>query len=88
MFACEVGHLDTVITLLEYGANSHVRNRVSMYIHVYTIVVSICLFLIQGGMTASDVASLNEYSDICEVLQLMGSPQTDTSNDIYEVSTL
>ena len=39
-------------------------------------------------MTASDVASLNEYSDVCEVLQLMGSPQTDISDDIFEVSTL
>ena len=33
MFACEKGHLDTVITLLEYGANSHVRNRVSIYMY-------------------------------------------------------
>ena len=51
--------------------------------------INIRLFLMQEGMTASDVASLNEYSDVCEVLQLMGSPQTDTSDDIiYEVSTL
>ena len=52
---------------------------------MYTTTVSIFnirLFLVQEGMTASDVASLNEYSDICEVLQLMGSPQTDTSDDI------
>ena len=58
---------------------------------MYTTTVSIfniSLFLVQEGMTASDVASLNEYSDVCEVLQLMGSPQTDTSDDIYEVSTL
>ena len=40
-------------------------------------------------MTASDIAALNEYSDVCEVLQRKGSPQTDTSDDIiYEVSTL
>ena len=40
-------------------------------------------------MTASDIAALNEYSDVCEVLQHMGSPQTDTSDDIiYKVSTL
>ena len=29
MFACMGGHLDTVKTLLEHGANSRVKNRVS-----------------------------------------------------------
>ena len=55
---------------------------------MYTTTVSIfnlSLFLVQEGMTASDVASLNEHSDVFEVLQL---PHTDIGNDIYEVSTL
>ena len=32
-------------------------------------------------MKAADVASSNGYSDVCEVLQLMGSPDPDTSDD-------
>ena len=37
-------------------------------------------------MTALDVASVNEHPDVCEVLQLMGSPATDTSDDELEVN--
>ena len=124
MFASKEGHLDTVITLLEHGANSHVRNKVSIHmnknsvwpqrknaqpctavsgllaVHVLVTAVSMFNVPLQQGMTASDVASLNKYSDVCEVLRLRGSPQTDTSNDIilyilrgsnilhYNVSTL
>ena len=37
MFACIGGHLDTVMTLLEHGANSHVRNRVSHALRCHMI---------------------------------------------------
>ena len=37
-------------------------------------------------MTASDVASVNEYPDICEVLRIMGSSATANTSDA-EVGT-
>ena len=41
MFACMGGHLDTVMTLLENGANSHVKNRVSHALRCHLI----CIYL-------------------------------------------
>ena len=32
MLACKGGHIDTVITLMEHGANSHLRNRVNNFV--------------------------------------------------------
>lgn len=46
MLASQGGHLDTVLTLLDYGANAGVKNRVSLnacsgdYIHVNVNVFS------------------------------------------------
>ncbi|CAI8014406.1 Poly [ADP-ribose] polymerase tankyrase-2 [Geodia barretti] len=51
MFACKGGHLDTVIGLMEHGADAKIRNV--------------------EGITASDVASANEFWDLCAVIELM-----------------
>jgi ankyrin repeat protein len=64
MFACKGGHLDTVIGLMEHGANSAIKN--------------------QEGMTASDVASVNEFPDLCAVINLMGPPPTVMQDEIIE----
>ncbi|CAI8009203.1 hypothetical protein GBAR_LOCUS6222 [Geodia barretti] len=51
MFACKGGHLDTVMVLMEHGADAKIRNV--------------------EGITASDVASANEFWDLCAVIELM-----------------
>ena len=37
-------------------------------------------------MTASDVASVNEFPDLCAVINLMGPPPTAMQDEIIEVS--
>ena len=37
-------------------------------------------------MTASDVASVNEFPDLCAVINLMGPPPTLVQDEILEVS--
>ena len=84
MFACKGGHLDTVLTLLDYNSNTVIKNRVGWhtfsgdYVHVHVI----CL---QDGMTAADVASINLHSDVHSVLQLM-SPHDTAATEEPEVS--
>ncbi|CAI8058513.1 Ankyrin repeat domain-containing protein 50 [Geodia barretti] len=62
MFACKCGHLDTVMVLMEHGADAKIRN-------------------VEEGITASDVASANEFWDLCAVIELM-EPQATA--DIIE----
>jgi ankyrin repeat protein len=64
MFSCMGGDLDSVLALMNHGANSQIRNT--------------------EGMTASDIASANEFPDLCAVLQRMGSPSTATQEEDLE----
>ena len=46
------------------------------------------LYLKQKGMTASDVVSVNEFPDVCAVIQLMDPSASRASDDnaTYKVS--
>ena len=44
------------------------------------------LYLKQEGMKASDVASVNEFPDVCAVIQLMDPSASRASDDKYRVS--
>ena len=88
MFACKRGHVDVVLTLLDYSSNTDIRSKVSLctggrdYVHVCVIV-----FLPkQDGMTAADVASINLHSDVYHVLQLM-APQDTAATGEHQVSS-
>ena len=96
MFACKGGHLDTVFTLLGHSANTAIRNKVS-HIHEHSVLQLIFLGYLyqeltactntycQEGMTAADVASINEQPEVYGTLELMASPTEDPSQGL-EVS--
>ena len=94
MFACKGGHLDTVFTLLQHNVNTVIRNRVShITIHVDSvfklselmiyIYIRLCS---KEGMTAADVASINEHPEVYGTLELM-APQTEDLSEVVEVSS-
>ena len=89
MFACKGGHLDTVFTLLGHSANTAIRNRVS-HIHEHSLLQLIFFVTCtntysQDGMTAADVASINEQPEVYVLLELTAS-QTEDSSQGLEVS--
>ena len=83
MFACLRGHLDIAIALMGNGANSQIKNMVSKF--SLMLVIDTNKSFQQEGMTASDVASVNEFPDLCAVIELMRPPAEVLQEEIAEV---